>query len=105
MTYEPPYFNDNAGTVSQHLFAQVKRLLLKSGGSRTISNKPKNGLGSFKVGYGIKNKFVKDFLVKYLSSYEDSDNSLTKVRLNQILNQWNESVLWNIAVHTPLSSR
>ena len=104
-TYEPPYFHDNAGMVSQLLFAQVKRLLLKSGGSRTISNKPKNGLGSFKVGYGIKNKFVKDFLVKYFSSYEDSDNSLAKVRLNQILNQWSESVLWNIAVHTPQSSR
>ena len=104
-TYEPPYFYQNSDVVSEQLYEQIKRLFVKAGGVRTIKNKPKNGLGSFRIAYGIKNKIIKDFLSEYLSKYNDSDNKLTKVRLNQILEQWDGSIDWNLAIHTPRSGK
>jgi len=100
-SYEPPYFGSNPESTSKNIFKEFERLITRIGGGSKIINPPLNGNGSFKLKMNVRNNKVKDFIRSYISGYETKENSLTFVRLNQILNTWSESYNWNVAIHTP----
>lgn len=103
-SYESPYFGDEPSKVAKSLFSNFERFITKIGGSSRINIEPLSGNGSFKLRMNVRNNKVREFLVKYLESYSNDENSLTFNRLKQIIEQWNHEYFWNVALHTPNSS-
>jgi len=100
-SYETPYFGTDPGTKAGTVFGALKSLVSQLGGGTSITTKPLSGKGSFLLSTSVRNQKVKKFLDAYRNSYDESDYSLSAVRLRAILDHWADDYDWNIGFHSP----
>jgi len=100
-SYETPYFGKTPGKAAETTFKSLKTLVSLLGGGRKISTTPASGKGSFLLSIDVHQQIARTFLDSYMGAYDQSNTTLSAVRLRAILNHWSDSHSWNIAFHTP----
>lgn len=102
-SWASPEINDDEGKNNIRMFEKTNELISKLDFYPSLESK--NEITNFSIKSGVNGNFVREFLINYHDLLPFSGNSDTKNDLRKLIedNEW--LPIWNVAIHTPNTSK